>query len=355
MKEEDIEDLKVIKEKVFKLLGELTEGKSLKEFFKEKDWGQELRQLSIKMQGNHPIKCKHCGHEKVRSKGLYKGGRRYTCNKCGKTFNDLTGTAFAGIHKMEQMMEFFETDFFNGTAVRIVSNRMELDHRTVFYWRHKLATALKFLTEEMSASIVSMVEITKKINLKGSMHKSGQRYQHDPEIDVWEWHDQRFISGVVANDLGHNSYMRIVEVGGRLDELKSAALLRRWVGERKRVVVPQGGVMKRVMGRLRRGKRRVVEAVERGGGVCDRWKNLSNARAILDVALNWGIKFHGVATKYLDNYCSIISWFVAHFDERNWFEKLLEKILLNRNVTDEYRKRKKVKVEIERPPQNNAT
>lgn len=49
-----------------------------------------------------PNACPHCTSNKIVKRGKnhrHPGCRRYTCRKCGKRFDDLTGTIFAGHHQ----------------------------------------------------------------------------------------------------------------------------------------------------------------------------------------------------------------------------------------------------------------
>ena len=54
-----------------------------------------------KMRWSANIICPHCANDQVKKDGYddtHKERQRYACRHCGKRFDDLTGTVFAGHH-----------------------------------------------------------------------------------------------------------------------------------------------------------------------------------------------------------------------------------------------------------------
>jgi len=54
------------------------------------------------MRWPHSVQCPHCTSNKIAKRGKnhrHQECRRYRCKKCGKQFDDLTGTIFAGRHQ----------------------------------------------------------------------------------------------------------------------------------------------------------------------------------------------------------------------------------------------------------------
>ena len=49
--------------------------------------------------------CVHCGSTSVKRNGKYRSRQRYLCNDCGKSFNDMTNTAFYWRHKILNALE----------------------------------------------------------------------------------------------------------------------------------------------------------------------------------------------------------------------------------------------------------
>lgn len=58
---------------------------------------QECLEVIRRQRWPEEITCPHCHHSETIRKGTTsKGARRYRCHECGRKFNDLTGTLFAG-------------------------------------------------------------------------------------------------------------------------------------------------------------------------------------------------------------------------------------------------------------------
>jgi transposase-like protein len=85
--------------------------------------------------------CPHCMSTRIRGHGKYRGRQRYMCKNCGKTFNDMSCTPLAGIHKPEKFGQYIK--FMLTTS---------------FYWRHKVLNALCNLDIEKLYGVVESDE-----------------------------------------------------------------------------------------------------------------------------------------------------------------------------------------------------
>jgi transposase-like protein len=53
-----------------------------------------------KLRWEHGVRCVECTNSNVKKNGIEKNGRQnYSCNNCGKYFDDVTGTIFSGHHQ----------------------------------------------------------------------------------------------------------------------------------------------------------------------------------------------------------------------------------------------------------------
>jgi transposase-like protein len=94
--------------------------------------------------------CPHCGHNKATRNGTFQspyGGtmvtrQRYLCKQCGKTFNDLTGTPMHRSRNKELWVSYIEL-MLEGHSLRKSAEILGVRHERLFYWRHKVLTALK--------------------------------------------------------------------------------------------------------------------------------------------------------------------------------------------------------------------
>jgi len=87
-------------------------------------------------------KCVHCGEHGVVCRGEASGLRRFYCPHCSKTFNALTGTPLAHLHKKERWFDFAQS-LSEGETVRKSAARCDLAVSTAFRWRHRFLQAIK--------------------------------------------------------------------------------------------------------------------------------------------------------------------------------------------------------------------
>jgi transposase-like protein len=86
--------------------------------------------------------CPHCLATAVKRWGSANGLGRYRCKQCGVTFNALTGTPLARLHKRELWAAHAQT-LVEGISLRKVSARIGVDLTTAFRWRHRFLQAPK--------------------------------------------------------------------------------------------------------------------------------------------------------------------------------------------------------------------
>lgn len=85
--------------------------------------------------------------------------QRYHCKSCGQTFNDLTNTPLQRTRKPHLWVRFIEC-MMEGYSLRRCAEELgnEVTHVTLFYWRHKILSALKQIPTEAFQGIVEMDE-----------------------------------------------------------------------------------------------------------------------------------------------------------------------------------------------------
>jgi transposase-like protein len=136
---------------------------------------------SSEVAGTH--KCPHCGSAKVVRHGRDRAGRqRFRCLKtddgkgCGRTFNALTGTAFARMRKPE-LWTRYAAELARGTSLaKIVDDvGLPINRLTAWRWRHRLLAALEPGTPERLGGIVEVDETFFLRSFKG--HRGWKRGQ----------------------------------------------------------------------------------------------------------------------------------------------------------------------------------
>lgn len=111
--------------------------------------------------------CVHCGSKQVVRFGTYKvklglkeiERQRYRCKDCRKTFTDVTATPLYRTHKPDKWLDFIKC-MLEGYSLRKSADIIgDIHFVTLFYWRHKLLSALK----QMDFRTFSGIEWTKRI------------------------------------------------------------------------------------------------------------------------------------------------------------------------------------------------
>ena len=90
--------------------------------------------------------CPHCRSTAVYKWGSANGLRRYRCKikDCGRTFNALTGTPLAQLHKRELWGAHAQA-LVDGISLRKVAKQIKVDLTTAFRWRHRFLRTPKSL------------------------------------------------------------------------------------------------------------------------------------------------------------------------------------------------------------------
>ena len=96
--------------------------------------------------------CPHCGTGDAVGRGQSNGLRRFRCRGCGKTFNALTGTPLAGLRHKDRWLDF-AAGLRDGDTVHKSSERCGVAESTAFRWRHRFLKDAK-TSAEVLAGIV---------------------------------------------------------------------------------------------------------------------------------------------------------------------------------------------------------
>ena len=87
-------------------------------------------------------KCPQCGSDRVGKWGSANRLKRYRCTACKATFNALTGTSLAHLHKRELWGAHAQA-LVDGISLRKVADRLGVHLETAFNWRHRFLKAPK--------------------------------------------------------------------------------------------------------------------------------------------------------------------------------------------------------------------
>ena len=111
--------------------------------------------------------CPRCQSAEIAKWGSANRLKRYRCKTCKATFNALTGTALAQLHKRELWTGHAQA-LADGTSLRKVAARLDIHLSTALRWRHRFLKAPKTLKPKVLDGTVEADETYFLYSEKGS-------------------------------------------------------------------------------------------------------------------------------------------------------------------------------------------
>jgi transposase-like protein len=238
--------------------------------------------------------CPACQSREIGKWGSANGLKRYKCKPCKVTFNCLTGTPLAQLHKRELWGEHAKA-LIDGIALRKVAARLDIDLTTSFRWRHRFLEAPKDLKPKALDGTVEADETYFLRSEKGSPSlqrpprkrggKAKKRGLSDEQVPV-----------LIARDSSKATTDQVLE--DRSTASISAAL--EPVVQKSAVLVSDGAHAYRAFAN----KASILHVAlnlsegEHTWGVY----HIQNVNNYCSRLKGWMRRFNGVATRYLDSY-----------------------------------------------------
>ena len=97
---------------------------------------------------SQPKTCPHCGSPAIVRNGKRHGRQAYICRGCGKTFTETTGSAISNSHSSPSVWRQVVRDIVGGVSIDKTAESLELHHETVFYMRHKILNCVEKRLQE---------------------------------------------------------------------------------------------------------------------------------------------------------------------------------------------------------------
>jgi transposase-like protein len=111
--------------------------------------------------------CPHCKGRSVIRCGFERSRlQRYRCKNCGLTFNERTGTPMART-KLPDKWESFAVCMRESKSCRETASRLGINHKTAFYWRHKVLAVLESQLKPKLTGVVEADETVLRHSDKG--------------------------------------------------------------------------------------------------------------------------------------------------------------------------------------------
>jgi len=272
------------------------------------------------------INCPHCKSETIVGYGKYRDGKRYKCKSCGKTFNDLTGTSVSHIKKKSEWEQYISC-ISEGLTLREAAIRIGISFRTSFLWRHKILGAFHNVGCTKLEGIVEGDETFFLYSEKGKKNIEGRASRQRGGKASKAGMNDEHVAVLVASDRDKHS---IIEVAGRsrITAEKINSAIGNWI---------QGDVVALCSDSHRsyekfakdRNLRHIPINASKGQHVKDNVYHIQNVNNIHYFIKDWIRKFHGVASKYLQNY---MNWFRIQRAEKENVARYLQLALSSNSV-----------------------
>ncbi len=117
--------------------------------------------------------CGHCHSKDVRGWSSQGGLKRYRCKACSKTFNSLTGTPLAYLHRRDAWFAYAQA-LADGLSLRKAAKRCGIALDTSFRWRHRFLASAKTVKAKTVEGIVEADETVIRKSVKGSKRLAGR-------------------------------------------------------------------------------------------------------------------------------------------------------------------------------------
>jgi transposase-like protein len=244
-------------------------------------------------------RCPHChaGHP-VRY-GKASGLQRYRCHACTRTFNVLTGTPLAGLHKPGRWAAFAQA-LREGLSVRKAADRCGVHYNTTHRWRHRFLALPAAMQAQALSGIAEADETFFRHSRKGSRQLSrtarkrggaaAQRGRGDEQVCV-----------LVARDRAGRTLSQVMPQFDQ-DTLKTVLKPRL---DRDAVLCTDGLPVYRAFAAQSDIAHQPLNLAQ-GIRVKDKVFHIQNVNAYDSRLKAWMARFNGVSTKYLPNY---LGWF----------------------------------------------
>jgi len=255
--------------------------------------------------------CPHCNCKYIVRYGKYNGIQRYKCKDCGKTFTEMSFTPINKTHYPEKWITFIEC-MIEGFSLRKSADIVGITWVTLFYWRHKILSALKQIPIEHFEGIVEVDKTYFLYSQKGQRHITNRKPRKRGGSSKYRGISHEQVCVLVARDREKNTVSKVTCMG-RILTTQVENTIGQYLSEdnilctdswRAYMTYAKDKGLEHY--RIKSdGKSHVIKGIY----------HIQNVNSYHQRLKKWLGRFNGVASKYLDDY---LSWF--RFLDRNGFE-----------------------------------
>jgi transposase-like protein len=245
------------------------------------------------------LRCPHCKSLRIRGNGRLRDVQRYCCKSCGKYFSETTGY-FHYYLKKPGLLEKYLYCILSGYSVRRAASEVGLSVSTSFAWRVKILTALAGINADRFLGVAESQVLEVSYSEKGK-----RRAKTEEPIEVGSALLEKVKLGagiMLLQDRRGSLGMRVIS-RGRPRKVDLDRVLPYLIAEVEVMCFEPDRSISSFLRNLAIEQRKVSEV----GGVARRVFHLKNVSKTICSWNDFMTRFHGVATKYLQNY---LNWFM---------------------------------------------
>lgn len=282
-----------------------------------------LEDICKKVDQKQTKTCPKCKNSHYYLNGKRKGIQSYRCKKCGRYFNEFSGSTIAYIKKKD-LIRMYIFQMLNGRSILECSKIIKVSIQTSFDWRHKILAGLKDHIPNNYNGIVEMETYKINFSRKGQGSKAkkiGQKGKIlDPSSDKKADSIENPIgylpvSLVAVCDRNENFELKVIKQG----ELNNEDLKEHYNNKLKKVkklCVDSNILLKQYAGK----KKISYYFKDKGKKVkgCNKYYHTNNIQIKYIQLETFMERFFGVSSSYLQNY---LYWYIIMYQVLNNIDK----------------------------------
>jgi len=252
----------------------------------------------------HQPCCPNCTGQCCYRWGHQAGLQRFRCRSCGRTFTTISGTPLVRLRRKEQWLTFCES-LQNGLTIRASAALCGVDKNTSFRWRHRFLTLPSTAKADHLRGIVEADETFFPRSCKGQRHLDRPAHRRGKQIHTRGIGQDQVPVLVVRDRSGATADFKLEGTNTEAIEPPLRAVV-----AKDAILCSDGGAVYRAVACKLGVTHRPVNLAA-GVRVVAGVYHIQNVNAYDSRLKQWMGRFHGVATKYLENY---LGW-------RRWLER----------------------------------
>ena len=255
--------------------------------------------------------CVHCHQNNVIRFGKFEVNhglkkierQRYRCKDCRKTFTESTASPIYRLKKGNRWLDFIECMLL-GLSLRESAKRMQdISHTTLFFWRHKILSAIAQMDIKAFEGIVEMDETYFLYSEKGSRHIQGRKPRKRGGASQYRGISNEQVCVLVARDRAKNTFVGLLG-RGRIQKSQLETTITPKLRDSNILCTDAWRAFKTYATGLGLPHYRFKTGKERTRGLF----HIQNANNYHSRLKQWILRFKGVATKYLQHYLAYFNF-----------------------------------------------